>query len=388
MKYLILLATALCFATMFGQQASASKADFPTPLAVEETGNRFTLKTPYPEGYAIIHDSAFFNMIDGKFILFDVDAAEGGFKGSVHGGIIGGYAASLKRNEIYVSATHYSRGISGERADVIAIYDMENLEQITEILLPPKRMQSMPWKNRFLLSNDKTLIFSMNFTPAASVSVIDIVNRKFLHEIDIAGCSLIYPMGDTSFATICGDGTMLAIELSADGKEVSQTRTKIFHDYDENVLFMKNARLSDIAYFPTFTGNIQPVDLSGKAIKVLPQWSMLTAKEKEKNWRPGGLNFIMSDNREHFYILMHEDGGEGSHKNGGGEVWVYHAESQKRTRKISLQTWGLSLAVSGSKLLVTNAEMGVDVYELESGKFVRTIGGFQTPFTLYTVDGR
>lgn len=367
---------------------AAEAGDFPTPLAIEETGNSFTLETPYPEGYAIIHDAAFFNMIDGKFVVYDVDAPEGGFKGSVHGGMIGAFAGNPARNELYVATTYYTRGITGERADIVAVYDMGTLRKTAEILLPPKLMQSMPWKSRFRLSNDKRLAFVMNFTPAASVSIVDLANRKFLREIDIAGCSQVYPMGKTGFATICGDGTMLAIELSANGEKTSETRTEVFHDYDSHVMFMKNASLNGIAYFPTFAGNVQPVDLSGKAIKVLPPWSLLTDEEKPQNWRPGGLNFVMSDNESKFYILMHEDGAEGTHKNGGGEVWVYNAEDKKRTNKITLQTWGISLAVVGSKLLVTNAEMGIDVYDRENGQYVRTIGGMQTPFTLYTVDGR
>jgi len=35
----------------------------------------------------------------------------------------------------------------------------------------------MPFKNGFRLSGDDSLAFNYNFTPAASISVVDIANR-------------------------------------------------------------------------------------------------------------------------------------------------------------------------------------------------------------------
>ena len=116
--------------------------------------------------------------------------------------------------------------------------------------------------------------------------------------------------------------------------------------------------------------------------------------ERGGNWRPGGWQLIAgggeSDDKGVFYILMHADGAEGSHKNGGPEVWVFDVKQKKRIDKIELKTWGVSVAVVGDSLIVTNAEMQLDIYDLtKSRAYSHTFGdGIFTPFVVYTGQGQ
>ncbi len=362
---------------------------YDTPLGEEETGISNTLSVPYDQNWAIIHDANFHSMIDGRFIVFDSDAKSSAYKGTMHGGTVGGLAVSKTRGEIYIATTYHARGISGERTDIIAIHDPVTLEKQSEIIVPAKRGANMPFKNGFRLSGDESLAFNYNFTPAASISVVDMAGRKFLKEIPIPGCTLAYPMGAKGFASLCGDGTMMGVSLDGAGNVVKETRSTQFNNIDDDSLFLKHARFGDTLYFPTFTGYMQPVDLSSDTPTPLEKWSLLTKAERTAHWRPGGWQLIAGDSAGMLYILMHPDGVEGSQKNGGPEVWVFDVGQKKRVRKIPLKTWGVSVAVVGEKFIVTNAEMQLDIYDVASGIFSHTFGdGIFTPFIVYTGQGQ
>jgi methylamine dehydrogenase heavy chain len=77
------------------------------------------------------------------------------------------------------------------------------------------------------------------------------------------------------------------------------------------------------------------------------------------------------------YVLMHPDGQEGTHNNGGNEVWVYDLASKKRLNRIALKTWGITLGESGSGdrrfLYVTNTDQKIDLYRIPSGEHVKVL---------------
>ena len=87
---------------------------------------------------------------------------------------------------------------------------------------------------------------------------------------------------------------------------------------------------------------------------------------------------------------MHPDGKEGSHKDGGPEVWVFDVMKQTRLQRIVLKDWGVTIEVTrgpNPMLLVTNADMNIDVYDAKSGKHQRTIAHFgqESPIMLHAV---
>ena len=85
---------------------------------------------------------------------------------------------------------------------------------------------------------------------------------------------------------------------------------------------------------------------------------------------------------------MHPDGEDGSHKGGGTEVWVFDVDAKKRVGRIVLKEWGVSIEVTKGEhpyLAVTNGNMDLDVYSVDTGEWLRFIGGraFETPFILH-----
>jgi methylamine dehydrogenase heavy chain len=232
-------------------------------------------------------------------------------------------------------------------------------------------------KNALRLIDNERIALVSNFTPAASVTIVDLVDKKVLGEIQTPACSLTFPTGQRGFSTLCGSGAMSTFILNEDGSVKSQSSTEPFNDIDKDALFLKTATVGGITYFPSFTGRIRPVDLSGDKPKILDDWPLVSPDLAKEGWRPGGWQIIDAHPDGSLYILMHPDGREGTHKGGGSEVWVFDPKSKERSARLKLATWGVSLAVTKSDpayLVVTNANMALDVYSADKGELLRSIG--------------
>lgn len=361
-------------------------------LAVEQIGKIEQLPKQYPKEWVFAHDSAFFHMTNGHYMVLDPTKETGPeqYKGMVDASFIASFAQAPSRNEFYVIETFYSRGARGERTDVVTIYDPATLSPKGEVVMPAgKRMSSMPEKYAGqMIQNDKFLLVT-NMTPATSVTVVDMEKREVVSEVNTPGCTLSYPTGAMGFSSICGDGALLTSKLDSAGKLVSSTRSKPFFDPDKAPIFEKPAIINGMAYFPTFMGDVINVDLSGDLPVIGDTWSMLSESEKTEGWRPGGWQLNTTDDQGRFYILMHPKGKEGSHKDGGPEVWVFDPKKGQRVARIVLKNHGVSLAATHGDnplLLVTNATMQVDVYEAD--KFARSLAPFgqETPFIIHPVE--
>lgn len=360
----------------------------------EEIGRINSLPVPYPEDWIIAHDASFFHMLEGKMIVLDTGADNIGtqYKGMFNNSFIGQFVSGHKRPEMYVGETFYSRGNRGVRTDVLTIYDKATLTPIHEIVLPDgKLMKSMPEKQSIALLDDERFLVISNFTPGSSVSVIDLEQRTLVGEVQTPGCALIYPTGKRGFSSLCSNGAMSSVQLDAKGQVAEQFRTEVFFDTDQQTLFEKSAIINGIAYFPGLAGQMQPIDLRKDKPKVLKKWSLISDEEREQGWRPGGWQLLDNDDQGRLYILMNPESYNGSHKDGGPEVWVFDVKKEKRIDRIKLNSWGISVALTSGKnprLIVTNPEMNLEVYEAKSGKYLRTLSGFgqETPFVVYSVN--
>ena len=356
-------------------------------LQPEPMGVIKTLPATWPAHWIIAHDAAFFHMSDGKMIVLDADSDDPHqrFKGFMNSSFIGMFVQARTRPEIYVAETFRSRGTRGERTDVLTIYDKTTLGPVGEVVIPPKRSSNMPTDYNLRLVDGEKLALIYNFTPAQSVSVVDVVAREFLAEIPIPGCALTYPMGGRAFSSVCSDGSMLTVTIGPDGQQTTSSRTERFFDNDDDPMMEKAAMHDGIAYFPTFLGNIYPVDLNGAMPVVGNSWSMID--DEEGGWRPGGLQLAASDAGGNLYFLMHPEGREGSHKDPGIEVWVFDGEAESRVKRISLELPAISISVTRDEeplLVATNVNMEIDVYDATSGEHLRTLGDFgqETPLIL------
>jgi methylamine dehydrogenase heavy chain len=376
---------------LWGSYALAETANYPTPLPEEPIPNVEKLPSTYPATWFYAHDLAFYSILDGKVVILDAAAETKEYKGQIGAGQMATFIASRTKPELYVAETFYSRRIDGERSDYLTVYDKSTLAKIAEVELPGgKRGQFVTQKNAMQLIDDEKKMLIFNFTPAASVTVVDLVDRKVLNEINVPGCSLVYPTGKSSFSTFCADGGMATFALDADGQVTSEHRTKPFQNIDDDPLFMKTVAVGKTNYFVSFKGRVQPIDFSGDKPKVGKAWSLVNKEDAAANWRPGGWQILTADAAGRLYVLMHEGGVDGSHKNGGSEVWVMDLKKQTRVARLPLKTWAISIEATQSDpgyLVAVNADMDLDIYQLPDGTHLRTLGDkvAGTPFVLHPV---
>ena len=371
---------------MLGFTCTASLAELP----VETIPNVETLPASYPDTWVYAHDTNFFSLSDAKVVLIDVAAENRNYKGSIPSSHFPSFLAATTRPEVYVAESLYSRRMRGERTDLVTIYDKVNLAPIGEVVLPGgKRGMIVTHKNTLQFLDNEKLLLVYNFTPSTSVSVVDIENRAFLAEVGIGGCVMIYPSKQRSFGSLCNDNTMLVTYLDEKGMISKQDRTPAFFDADTDPIFAKPAVIDGVYYFPSFKGMVHPVDMNAADPGMLDAWSLLQEQDRQENWRPGGWQIATAHEASaRLFVLMHPDGKDGSHKGGGTEVWVFDVDAKKRVGRIVLKEWGVSIEVTKGEhpyLAVTNGNMDMDVYSVDTGEWLRFIGGraFETPFILH-----
>ena len=358
-------------------------------LPQEPLGKIQTLPDRYPPHWIIAVDVSFFHIRDGKSFILDADAetAPEQFKGMLSTSLAAPFAQSATRSEMYVADVFYSRGTRGERTDVLTIYDKSTLLPIDEVILKGHRAVVLPNKFFMQLTGDESLLLIYNFSPAMSVSVVDIDERKFVGEVPIPGCSTILPTGQRSFSSLCGDGTLYTVNLDETGAVAGTSRTGKFFDPDVDPVIEKPAWHQGKAWFPSFQGEVYPVDFTGDEPVVGEPWSMLD--DATRGWRPGAPAPSAADASGRIYFLTHPDGREGSHRDPGVEVWVFDPSTGERLARRELQMPGLNVALTRDSdaplMIVTNVEMGLDVYDANTGSYIRTLSGFgeQTPLLVF-----
>ena len=209
-------------AAMLAAAAAPAGAQLPAePLAVERLA-----PGAHPH-WVWVNDIAFFAFPDGKAFLVDGDS------GRLLGILSTGYSFTTvvvprTADVIYAPETYFSRGTRGTRTDVVTIYAAAGLSPLGEIEIPPKRASIMPMPAAVALTDDDRFLLIYNFTPAQSVSVVDMRERKFVGEIETAGCALVYPTGPRSFFSICADGALLVTTRTEAGAVAGRTAPRSF----------------------------------------------------------------------------------------------------------------------------------------------------------------
>ena len=363
--------------------AGVASADF----APEPMNANLSLPASYPKHWLVVHDAAFFHMREGRYLFVDphADTVGGQVRGLLSADFIAHYEQSAARGEHYVIESFFSRGgRGGERTDVVTIYDAASLSVSGEIIIPPRRLSSMPERLATALVAEDQLLVVYNFTPGQSLTVVDLEKREFVAEHGIAGCSLAIPTGKAGVTSLCSDGAFLTTTLSDGGASAASVRSEAAFADESDPMFEKAGIIDGIAYFPTFKGDVLPVDLTGEVAVPGERWALASAEEKAAGWRPGGWQLVAADHLGRLYVLMNPDGTDGSHKDGGGEVWVFDAAAKKRIMRIPLPKWGLSVGVSSSEqplLVVTNGELQLETYSTATGEMDKTLAvSTQTPF--------
>ena len=248
---------------------------------------------------------------------------------------------SRELNEFYVVESVYSRGHRGTRMDIVTIYDADALTVKGEVEIPPYTAETGGNVALTAMLDGGRFLVVFNQRPQ-SVTVVDMKLRRVVGAVDVAGCACVYPTGELSFAMLCGDGTALQVLLDADGREKSVHRSEQFFDVVADPLTEKGVRSGKRWLFASFEGYLHDVDFSAAAPKLADRWSLFTDAERAEKWRIGGVQHLaLHAKTGELYSIVHQ-GGPGTHKDPGVDIWVYDLARRVRVRTVKAP--GLTLA--------------------------------------------
>ena len=333
---------------------------FVTPLRAETVGN-----TVLPE------PQASWFMMTGSDASYIFDAADQQMKGLISHSVFTPAVVTLpSRKEAYFVDSFYARGVRGTRSDVLTVIDMRDLTPKAEIDIPDKAA-ALRIRQHIALLDDERHVVVFNMTPAQSVSVVDIVDRKFTAEISTPGCGIIMPAGPRGFLMLCGDGTLQFITLDRNGKEAGRVRSESFFVMEQDPVFDRVVRTSSGWMLITHDGLVREVGVDGDRIKVGEAWSMLNAEDKDagsktEQWRPGGDQpFTMHRNTSLLYSLMHK-GKVDTQDAEGTEIWVFDTNRRKRVAREVLPVAAngiLSSQEPSPRLYVLDKDHKLNIYD-------------------------
>ena len=359
---------AMVLASTMPALAAPGGPSVPPPLPAEQL-TVATLPPPSPHRL-YVYDYNFDNQTDTRIQVFDGDSYRR--LGQIDTGFGPGVNLSPDGATTVAATTYYARGSRGARTDLVEFTDNATLAVTGEIVLPSKRTQTSMNPFNVAYSADQHFLYVSYMTPAASLGVLDPAHRTVLSEIDTAGCVLVMPSGPNRVSSICEGGTLLTITHDAQGHENSRAMSAKFFDADADPVFVQGIPTPRGVVFLSFLGQVHEVDFSGSEPTFAPPWSLVTAAERGQ-WRPGASQVgAIQHALGRLYVPMHR-GGEGTHKDGGSEIWVYDLASHKRLARWPMKTLGPVQAVQVSQdaaplLFAANDRGAVAVLDAVSGQ--------------------
>jgi methylamine dehydrogenase heavy chain len=310
----------------------------PAPLPAEHL--TVTVMPPASPHRVYVLDEAFSNEIDARVHIFDGDTYRR--LGQIDAGFTPGFNLSPDGKTTVVATTYFSRGSRGTRTDVVEFTDNATLKAAHEIVLPSKRAMTQPTYFNLGFSADSRFLYVSYITPAASFGVLDPLKYAVIDEIDTAGCVLVIPSGANRVSSICENGALLTVTLDAQGHEASRAFSENFFDADKDPIFAQGVPETHGYAFLSFLGDVHEVDFSGEKPTFRPPWSLLAAADKAGHWRPGGMQIgAIHRQLNRLYVCMHQ-GGEGTHKDGGTEIWVFDLSTHRRVARWPMAAQKLS----------------------------------------------
>jgi methylamine dehydrogenase heavy chain len=318
------------------------------------------LGQPSPH-WLILNDPNFLGNMDSKIYLIDADRnhmlgmlAAGGWRNAVE------YSSDFSM--IYSPETYYSRTTRGQRTDVLSVYDVASLSPVDEIEIPAKRGSGAAHRSYSGRSDDGRFVYVFNMTPAMTVTVVDVVARKVTAEIGTDGCAMIYPSGNLSFLSLCGNGRIRQTILNQQGGLAETRFTDVFFDPQQDPLTEKATRLNGDWYFVSFHGAVHRVAASDAAVNPSGRWALLNQSELDAGWRPGGAHFVASHRSGILYVGMNQEGPD-SHKQPAQQVWMMNVDDMSKHQVIELPGPVTQLAVSqDTQPLLAAASEGPEIY--------------------------
>jgi len=346
------------------------------------------------------------SQVDGRALLFD---GEGRNLGQLNTGFWpNNLIPSQKRSELYSVETYFSRGLRGQRTDVVTVYDSRKLSPLREIPIPPRRINALGSTGLSVVSDDERFLLVLNYTPAQSISVVDLAAGRFVTEIETPGCASIYPAGARDFYSICGDGSFLHLRLDDTGNPVLRQRTARMFDPVRDFLTTAASRSGPTWYFVSLQNNVYALQMTAAGVRNAGKWSLTSAKERKDNWRISGVQHTaMHRDSGRLFVLMHQ-GDPDTQQEPGTEVWVYDIKTQSRIERIKLEELSIAIGVSqgarprlysvdffwpmptlatmwvyltkGEDELMKSVQQCITVYDADDGEFLRRIDGLPSGY--------
>jgi len=322
--------------------------------------------------WVYVFDEALNNEIDMRVLAYDGDTYKR--LGQIGAGFMAGVNLSPDGKTTVVATSYFSRGGHGTRTDVVEFNDNSTLAKTGEIILPAKHAQTFPMLYDVAYSSDARFLYASYLTPAASFGVLDPVRKTVLGEIDTAGCVLVIPSGPNHVSSICESGRLLTVTLDAKGHEASRATSEPFFDPDRDPIFVQAIPTGGGYAFLSFLGQVHEVDFSQGPPAFRPVWSLVSATEKGA-WRPGSVQIgAIQRALGRLYVSMHQ-GGEGSHKDYGTEIWVFDLKTHQRVARwaFDAKNWGAITALQVSQdraplLFAATDHADLVILDAQSGK--------------------
>lgn len=344
------------------------------PILESETSTTALLPPATPHRFFVAARGGGITIING-------DTAK--VEGTVHSSGAAGFAVAPDNSAFYVSESIWTKDNRGERQDLLAIYDGTTLDLTAEVKLPGRLIASgrVPY---FAINASGTRGYVYNMEPAPAVIVVDLPKRRVVSSVETPGCGLVYPFGDSGFASLCADGALASVALDARGRGTI-THTPVFFDAEKDPVFEESIvdRAAGDALFITYTGMVHPAKL-GPGTALGEAWSLqraaglgaATTQPQHKTWRPGGRRpFAYHRKTGMLYALMHE-GKHWSQKEPGTEIWAIDTREKKLVRRFELPTSGYVVAISqddAAQLYVVSEKGWCWILDPATGKITRNL---------------
>jgi methylamine dehydrogenase heavy chain len=367
------LAVALCLGAASANAAPKAKPQPPELPA--ETLSTSTLAGATTERI-YVGDVAISHIVDGRLRVFDARA--GKLLGMINTGFGGNFGLSPKSDEVYVATTYLSRGGRGERTDLLEVWDTTSLDFKYEVILPPKRAQTLNYRGLVQTTANGRFVMVQNATPATSITIVDLSERKVAGELATPGCWGTLPAAGhpSRFSMLCGDGKVATVTLDATGQVSDRQVSEKLFDADHDAWFHNAESIGDRYFFMSFKGTLTELDLGGPVASVKSSRPLVSAANQKLGWRPGGYQpFAVHPGGRFAVVAMHDKGREGSHKTPAKQLWTFDLESGKRIAVAPGQgTASMTFSRSGQRLQALDGVTGaLRVWAWADGKRMKTI---------------
>lgn len=305
------------------------------------------------------------------------------------------------KTRIVTAETHFSRTTRGERSDVLVTYDAETFQPISEVTIPPKRASVVKMQGTSSLSDDQSLFAQMNFTPAVSLTLVDLEQGELVSEIPTPGCPNIYGGGERTFHLLCGDGSFVTYTFDENGAVADRRRSDALFDPFKDPVSISGVRRDDHWYFVSLAGDLYDFEMDADGVRLAATWPLINEDEREDEWSISGFQHLaLHETSGQIYLLTHQGPPE-TFEDPGTHVWVFDLATREKIDTYALQERTISIAVSqdsdpllygigahipmpffaqvwvylteGEAPLIDTVQFGLDVYDAEDGTYQRTV---------------